>query len=77
MGIYEVNLGVDRAGKDSGRRITMQVRERDPLSAAIIAEELADATLRNPVEYTHAFSSVPIMETVPVSMESSPLAMAA
>ena len=67
MGIYEVRLGVDRAAKDTGRRIRMQVRERDPLSAAIMAEELADATLRNPVEYTHAFASVPIMQTVPAA----------
>jgi shikimate 5-dehydrogenase len=42
MGIYEVRLGVDVVARDSGRRITMQVRERDPLSAAIKAEELAD-----------------------------------
>jgi hypothetical protein len=77
MGIYEVILGIDRAARDTGRRITMQVRERDPLSAAIMAEELADATLSNPVEYTHAFASVPVIETVPASEAAMPLALAA
>jgi hypothetical protein len=77
MGSYVVILGIDRAARDTGRRITMQVRERDPLSAAIMAEELADATLRNPVEYTHAFTSVPVIETVPTSEAAMPLALAA
>jgi hypothetical protein len=57
--------------------LTLQVRERDPLSAAIAAEELADATLSNPVEYTHAFTSVPVMETVPAPVAAMPLALAA
>jgi hypothetical protein len=43
-------LGVDRAAQDTGCRIRMQVRERDPLTAAIAAEQKADKQLRNPVE---------------------------
>jgi len=75
MGIYEVLLGVDRAARDTGRRIHMRVRERDPLSAAIKAEALADATLQDPAEYTHGMSSVPVMHTV--SAQEVPLARAA
>jgi len=75
MGIYEVLLGVDHAARDTGRRITMKVRECDPLSAAIKAEELADATLRNPTEYTHAMSSTPVVQAVPA--QEIPLALAA
>ncbi len=77
MGIYEVLLGVDRAARDTGRKLALQVRERDPLSAAIRAEELADATLSNPVEYTHAMRVRPIMETVPAPAATMPLALAA
>jgi len=75
MGIYEVVLGVDRAARDTGRRIHMQVRERDALSAAIKAEEMADATLKDPTEYTHGMSSVPVIQAVPA--QERPLAMAA
>ncbi len=74
MGIYEVLLGIDHAARDTGRRLAMQVRECDPLSAAIKAEEMADATLHNPVEYTHAMSCVPIMQTVPAAEATLPLA---
>ena len=54
MHLYEILLGVDRAARDSGRRMTMTVCERDPLSAAIAAEGMADRELRSPVEYSHA-----------------------
>lgn len=55
MGLYEVLLGVDRAARDTGNRMTMQVRETDPLSAAIKAERKADAKLNDPrTMYTHA-----------------------
>jgi hypothetical protein len=78
MGIYEVLLGVDRAARDTGRRVAMQVRESDPLSAAIMAEELADKKLANPgIEYTHAMRVRPIIETVPVPAATMPLALAA
>jgi len=56
MGLYEVLLGVDRAAKDSGRRMTMTVCEKDPLSAAITAEEVADGELDAPFEYAHAMN---------------------
>jgi hypothetical protein len=78
MGIYEVLLGVDRAARDTGRRVAMQVREADPLSAAIMAEELADKKLANPgIEYTHAMRVRPLMETTPVPAAAMPLALAA
>ena len=78
MEIYEVLLGVDRAAKDIGRRVTMQVREADPLSAAIRAEELADKKLANPgIEYTHAMRVRPIIETMPAPAAAMPLALAA
>jgi len=54
MGLYEVLLGIDHAAKDSGRRMTMTVCERDALSAAITAEEVADGELDTPFEYSHA-----------------------
>jgi hypothetical protein len=79
MGIYEVLLGIDRAARDTGRRITMQVREcADPLSAAIRAEALADKELANPgIEYTHAMRVRPLMETMPRPAVAMPLALAA
>ena len=79
MGIYEVILGIDRAARDTGRRLTLQVREcGDPLSAAIKAEELADKGLENPgIEYTHAMRVRPILETMPTPATTMPLALAA
>lgn len=78
MGIYEVLLGIDRAARDTHQRITMQVRESDPLSAAIRAEALADKDLENPgIEYTHAMRVRPIMQTVPAPAAAMPLALAA
>lgn len=56
MRSYEVMLGIDRAARDTSRRITLQVREQNRLSAAISAEERADALLDDPLEYTHAIS---------------------
>ncbi|MCE9616529.1 MAG: hypothetical protein K8T26_19820 [Lentisphaerae bacterium] len=65
MGLFEVLLGVDYAARDTGRRITMCVRERDPFEAARTAEAMADETLDRPdVEYTHAISVKPV--SVPV-----------
>lgn len=60
--LFRVTLGVDYAARDTGRRISMCVRESDPLSAAIKAEAVADAGLRSPVEYTHAMACVPVMQ---------------
>jgi len=45
---YDVILGVDRAGRDTGRRMNLRVREADPLSAALCAERKADRKLRHP-----------------------------
>ena len=72
---YEVLLGVDRAARDTGRRITMHVRESDPLKAAIRAEQIADEGLPHPdVEYTHAMRVTPVQQSVAAMM---PLALAA
>ena len=71
--LYEITLGVDYAARDTGRRITMCVRESDPLSAAIMAEQLADEQLQDPVTmYTHAMEVLPVLRSVPaVAMELS------
>jgi len=75
MGIYDVVLGVDRAARDTGRRITMRVRERNPLAAAIAAEELVDSVLQDPVEYTHTMQATPATQTAMV--QEVPLALVA
>ena len=65
---YEVMLGVDRAARDTGRRITMRVRECGPLQAALKAERMADKRLTHPdVEYTHAMSVNPVVPSVAVA----------
>ena len=74
MNLYEVILGIDRAARDTKRRVRMQVRESDPLSAAIMAEQMTDATLRDPVEYSHAMRVSPVKRLAPAAV---PLAMAA
>ena len=57
MELYEVQLGVDRAARDTGRRLEVRVRENDPLSAAIAAEQLADRDLEDPATmYSHAMA---------------------
>ena len=61
MGIYSVKLGIDRAAKDTRRRITLNVLAGDRLSAAIAAERVGDGMVRDPsVEYTHALSVKPV-----------------
>jgi hypothetical protein len=60
MGLFDVMLGVDRAARDTGRRIHMRMVAMDRLSAAIEAEEVADFGLRDPLEYTHAVSVTPV-----------------
>ncbi len=56
MHLYEVLLGIDRVAEDSGQRMTLRVRDADPLSAAITAETLADGRLDTPLEYSHAMN---------------------
>ena len=56
MGLFEVTLGIDYAAQDTGKRLQMVVCERDPLSAAITAEEVADGELDTPYEYSHAMN---------------------
>ena len=77
---YEVILGVDKAARDTGRRITMQVRESDPLKAALKAERMADRKLAHPdIEYTHAMDVRPVVQPVPAAAAAValPLALAA
>jgi hypothetical protein len=66
---YEVILGVDRAAQDTGRRLTLRVRENDPLSAAIKAERIADRGLEDPATmYSHAVSVTPVMRAQALAM---------
>lgn len=66
--LYDVLLGVDHAARDTGERIRLRVRESDPLSAAITAEELADREFRdNGISYTHAMRVRPVPRTPPAS----------
>ena len=75
---YEVILGVDKAARDTGRRMRMVVKECDPLQAAIKAERMADKRLRHPeVEYTHAMTVKPVVEPVPVAVAAVSMAAAA
>jgi hypothetical protein len=47
----------------------MRVAGDDPLAAAIKAESMADARLKDPgVEYTHAMSVIPVIQPVPAVM---------
>ena len=73
--LYRVILGVGYAARDTGRRITMCVREQDPLSAALKAEQEADRALDRPgVEYTHAMRVKPVMQSVaaaPVTLQAA------
>jgi hypothetical protein len=76
MDLYRVSLGVVRVATDTKQRVTMLVRERDPLSAAIKAEQEADATLEEPgIMYTHAVSVVPVICVAKAA--ARPLAIAA
>lgn len=61
MGLYDVVLGIDRAARDTRRRITLRVLATDRLSAAIAAEKIGDNQVREPqVEYTHAINVRPV-----------------
>ena len=77
METYEVMLGVDRAARDTGVRITLMVRESNPLIAAIKAEQIADGRLPHPeVEYTHAMRVRPVVRKAAVA-QAMTLPMAA
>ena len=74
---YEVLLGVDKAARDTGRRMRLVVKESGPLEAALKAERLADRKLAYPdIEYTHAMSVQPVIQPIPVAT-AMPLAVAA
>ena len=60
MSLYELVLGIDRAARDTGRRVIMHVFGSDPLAAAIQGEALVDTTLKDPVEYSHCMSATRI-----------------
>jgi hypothetical protein len=74
--LYKVELGIDRAAKDTHKRVLMLVRGKDSLSAAIKAEELTDAGLDDPVEYSHAMSCSQVTQSMPAATVF-PLALAA
>ncbi len=76
IGIYEVVLGIDHAGRDTGERINMKCLAHDRFSAAMVCEASADADLDNPDTcYTHAMRvrSMPVRIPAQVAM---PLPMA-
>ena len=55
MGMFDVLLGVDKAARDTGRRLKYRVLARDRFSAAMVAEGMVDRTLKDPgIEYSHA-----------------------
>lgn len=57
MGLFEVRLGIDRAARDTGERRQVRLLATDPLSAAIAAEAMVDATLNDQrTQYSHAMS---------------------
>lgn len=72
---YEVILGVDRAARDTGRRLTLRVREKDPLSAAIEAERQGDCWLEDPqTMYCHAVRVTPVSRPAPMAAPALALA---
>lgn len=75
-GLYRVELGIDRAARDTHQRLTLTVPADDRLSAAIAAERIADGMVHDPqVEYTHALSVKPMPGPKPAA--SMPIAVAA
>ena len=67
--LYEVILGIDRAARDTKRRMRVKVLAGDRLSAAIAAEQVGDGQLREPsVEYTHAIAVRPVINQRPVAL---------
>jgi len=61
MRLYEVLLGIDRAARDTRRRMKVRVLATDRLSAAIAAEKVGDLQVRESnAEYTHAMQVRPV-----------------
>ena len=73
--LYKIELGIDRAAKDTHRRVLMLIRGNDSLSAALEAEKLTDETLDDPCEYSHAMSCSQVTRSLPVMQ--LPMSMAA
>ncbi len=68
MGMYEVVLGIDRAARDTGRRLRVRVLGRSALDAATKAEGLVDDGLDDPLsEYSHAMLVKPVAGLVPAA----------
>ena len=69
MGYYEVVLGIDRAARDTGKRLHMRVRGQNALDAGIAAERIADSKLDDPMsEYSHAMRVTPVMGQIPAAL---------
>ena len=75
--LYEIKLGIDRAARDTRKRVLLIVRGTDPISAAVRAEKIVDSALENPVEYSHAMSCTQIMRPVAAAAMPVEMAMAA
>lgn len=73
MGLFDVVLGIDKAAKDTGVRLQYRILARDRFSAAMVAEGMADRTLKDPgIEYSHAMKVTPVNQPA-----ATALAMAA
>jgi hypothetical protein len=59
MMLFDCLCGIDRAARDTGRRVRVTVMGENRLDAGIRAERLIDQGLRNPVEYSHAMEVEP------------------
>ena len=76
FGIYDVLLGIDRAGHDTGERIRMQCIAPDRFSAAMVCEANADNDLDDPdTMYTHAMQVRPVPVHEPGIALDLPLAV--
>ncbi len=61
--LYEVLLGIDHAARATAGRMRVKVVASDRLEAAIAAEKIGDACVREPaVEYTHAMKVWPLRQ---------------
>ncbi len=69
IGLYDVLLGVDRAAKDTGERMSVRCRGTSAFEAAMTAERIADQRVAEPeVMYTHAMRVTPVVTKKPAAM---------
>jgi hypothetical protein len=69
---FKVLIGIDRAARDTGRRLIVRLYGRTPMEAALAAESKIDAWLADPLAYSHAIrvrptGRVPAVLSVPTA----------